>query len=66
MPRKKKETAPAPDQTSDNASGQIAQQPVDKAAAVREALAAGIASRPDILALLSRSPLFLGRLPPDR
>src|SRR5262245_7942745 len=51
MPRKKKETTPAPDQTPDNGAGQAAQPP-DKAAAVREALAAGMASRPDILAFV--------------
>jgi len=71
MPRKKKAAAPAPgrahDQAVDNAAGQAA-QPLDKAGAVREALAAGIRSRQDILAHVRRkygmevSPNYVSRV----
>jgi hypothetical protein len=54
MPGKKKEAAAAPgqahDQAADNGAGQAAQRPPDKAGAVREALAAGVRSRQDIIA----------------
>src|SRR5262245_5909550 len=70
MPRKKKEAGPAPRQTPDQPAdgGGQAAQPLDKAGAVREALAAGIRSRQDILAHLRQkygmevSPNYVSRV----